>query len=122
MGYVELEDGTRVYDHGKRYKPLSDEERVLRRRKPADAEERGAVRWRGDWLYPLPLQDEELRKMPFTRPDTEAVMHQLGCLCVQCRTVPWVRKTRKQRFRDGPKFVPPQTPKPRHPQVVEESG
>jgi hypothetical protein len=90
-------DGTRVYPKGWRYKPLSDDERVYARRKPVDAEERGAVRFSGNWWYPLEVLPEEARALPWTRPDEEAIGHQLGCLCFMCRTVP--RVTRKKRER-----------------------
>lgn len=94
-------DGTRVYPHGHRYRPLSDEERVYARRKPADAEERGAVRWRGNWYYPLDVLEDEQRELPWTRPDEEAAGHQLGCRCLMCRTVPRVRRLKRERVRRG---------------------
>ena len=94
-------DGTRVYDKGHRYKPLEDSERVYARRKPVDADERGAVRFAGNWYYPLEVLPEEARVLPWTRPDEEAIGHQLGCLCFMCRTVPRVRAKKRARVRHG---------------------
>jgi hypothetical protein len=91
-------DGTRVYPKGWRYKPLEDDERVYGRRKPADAIERGAVRFAGNWYYPLEvLPDEQRGRVPWTRPDEEAIEHQFGCLCHMCRTVPRVRRKKRAR-------------------------
>lgn len=101
MGYRTEPDGTRVYDHGHRYKPLADHERVYRRLKPADAEERGAIRFAGNWYYPLELLPEDARVAPWTRPDEEAIGHKLGCLCFMCRTVPRVRKKKRARLLRG---------------------
>lgn len=101
MGYRTEPDGTRVYDKGKRYKPLADDERKYGRRKPADAEERGAVRFAGNWYYPLDTLDDALRELPWTRPDEEAVGHQVGCGCLMCRTVPRVRRLKRERLRHG---------------------
>ena len=94
-------DGTRVYAKGWRYKPLSDDERVYARRKPADAEERGAVRFAGNWYYPIPVLPDADRRIPWTRPDEEAATHQFGCLCFMCRTVPRVRRLKRARVRHG---------------------
>jgi len=98
MGYRTEADGTRVYDHGKRYKPLADDERKYGRRKPADAEERGAVRFAGNWYYPLDTLPDERRALPWTRPDEEAAMHRLGCLCRMCTEVPRVRLLKRKRY------------------------
>jgi len=98
MGYRTEPDGTRVYDHGKRYKPLSDAERKYRRRKPADAEERGAVRFAGKWYYPLPVLADAQRVLPWTRPDEEGATHPLGCLCKMCKHVPRVRRLKRKRL------------------------
>jgi hypothetical protein len=76
MSYVELEDGTRVYENGHRYKPVSPEKRKRAVRKPDDPR---AVRWRGEWLLPLELLDEAARTMPPTRPDMDAKGHVRGC-------------------------------------------
>jgi hypothetical protein len=100
--YTVEPDGTRVYAKGHRYRPLSDAERVYARRKPADAVEAGAVRFAGNWYYPLPvLPDEQRPALPWTRPDEEAIGHQLGCLCLMCRTVERVRKKKRVRVRRG---------------------
>lgn len=101
MSYRTEPDGTRVYDHGHRYKPLADHERTYRRLKPADAEERGAIRFAGNWYYPLELLPEDARVAPWTRPDEEAIGHKLGCLCFMCRTVPRVRKKKRARLLRG---------------------
>ena len=95
-------DGTRVYAKGHRYKPLADSERKYRRLKPADAQERGAVRWSGRWWYPLEvLPDAQRPRLPWTRPDEEAIGHELGCLCRMCRTVPRVQRRKRARFLRG---------------------
>lgn len=61
----ELDDGTRVYSNYHRYKPVPDEQRKNKRRKPDDPR---AVRWGGEWLLPLPVLDDEQREMPATKP------------------------------------------------------
>jgi hypothetical protein len=94
-------DGTRVYAKGHRYRPLTDDERVYARRKPSDAEERGAVRFAGNWYYPLLTLPEEERTFPWTRPDEEAIGHQLGCLCLMCTTVPRVKRKKRARLLRG---------------------
>jgi hypothetical protein len=101
MTYRTEPDGTRVYAKGWRYKPLPDSERVYGRRKPDDAVERGAVRFAGNWYYPLPVVPDEERALPWTRPDEEAAGHQLGCQCFMCRTVPRVRRLKRARVRHG---------------------
>lgn len=88
MSYVELEDGTRVYENGHRYKPLAPEERKRAVRKPDDPR---AVRWRGEWLLPLPLIPDDERHLPATRPDSSAKGHRAGCRCTVCK-----RPQRKQ--------------------------
>lgn len=98
MGYVEEPDGTRVYDHGKRYKPLALHERKYRVLKPVDADERGATRFAGKWWYPLDVLPDAERALPWTRPDEEGGMHQLGCLCYMCRNSPRVRKLKRKRL------------------------
>ena len=98
MTYTVEPDGTRVYPKGWRYKPLEDHERKYRRLKPPDAAERGAVPFRGRWWYPLDvLPDEQRGRVPWTRPDEEAIQHQFGCLCHMCRTVPRVRRLKRER-------------------------
>ena len=99
MGYRTEADGTRVYAHGHRYKPLADDERKYGRRKPADAEERGAVRFAGNWYYPLDTLPDEARALPWTRPDEEAIdTHVLGCLCRMCTQVPRVKRKKRDRL------------------------
>jgi hypothetical protein len=61
-----LEDGTRVYANGVRYRPKPVEERAYKVRRPDDPQ---AVRWRGTWFVPPDLLPEERRVMPPTRPD-----------------------------------------------------
>ena len=56
-----LPDGTRVYSNGVRYKPVADEVRKYRRRRPDDPD---AVRFRGDWFLPLELLPDEERSDP----------------------------------------------------------
>ena len=59
-----LEDGTRVYSNGTRYKPKALEDRKYRVRKIE-----GAIFFRGEWFLPLDLADPAERVMPETRPD-----------------------------------------------------
>jgi hypothetical protein len=61
-----LEDGTRIYRNGMKYKPMDDADRTYRVRKPADP---SAVRWRGVWFIPPTLLPETQRVMPETRPE-----------------------------------------------------
>lgn len=61
-----LEDGTRVYANYHRYKPMADELRTNKRRKPDDPR---AVRFHTRWYLPLDLLPDEERVMPVTRPD-----------------------------------------------------
>jgi len=95
MTYRVEPDGTRVYPKGWRYKPLEDSERIYGRRKPADAVERGAVRFAGNWYYPIELLPDEARVHPWTRDDAEAIEHRFGCLCHPCRTVPRVKRLKR---------------------------
>lgn len=85
MTYTELEDGTRVYANGHRYKPVSPEKRKRAVRKPDDPR---AVRWRGEWLLPLEVIPDDQRSMPPTRPDEDAEGHRRGCRCSICRLLP----------------------------------
>jgi hypothetical protein len=96
MGYVELPDGTRVYDKGLRYKPLTPEQRKYKVRKPKEMPE-GMVRWRGDWLAPLALLLDAERSMPHTIPDDEAAKHRLACACFSCKH-PRVRRLKRARI------------------------
>jgi hypothetical protein len=90
-----LEDGTRVYSNGTRYRPKTPEERVNQVRKPAVE---GAVRWGGTWLLPLPLLPAGDRLWPETRPDTDAFDHAFKprrCKCRVCKR-PEARKWRRR--------------------------
>ena len=80
-----LEDGTRIYSNYYRYKPVADKDRKYAKRKPEDPR---AVRWYGVWLLPLDLLDDTDRRIPETRPDTDAYDHMgrgLKCQCDVCR-------------------------------------
>ena len=93
-----LEDGTRVYSNGTRYKPKAPEERIYKVRKPTDE---GAVLWQGNWLLPLELTDITARVMPETIPDTEAYDHAFKprrCKCEVCKR-PEARKWRRRGLR-----------------------
>ena len=61
-------DGTRVYASGHRYKPMADEDRTYKVRKPDHPD---AVRWHTVWLLPLDLLPVEERVLPATRPFRE---------------------------------------------------
>lgn len=79
-----LEDGTRVYSNHTRYKPMPDDLRKNRRRRPDDPR---AVRFKGDWFLPLDLLDDAERELPETRPDTDAYDHMTKprkCRCFVC--------------------------------------
>lgn len=79
--YRELEDGTRIYADGHRYKPKAPEERKYGVRRPDHPE---AVRFHGNWFLPLPLQPDETRELPPTRPDEETLQHKATCVCEVC--------------------------------------
>ena len=94
-----LEDGTRVYGRGERYKPVPPEKRKYGVNKPDDPR---AVRFHGRWFLPLPLLPDRRRRMPETRPDSDAYDHMstnLLCRCDPC-TRPsaerWRRKWRRE--------------------------
>jgi hypothetical protein len=95
-----LEDGTRVYSNGTRYKPLSAEQRTYKQRKPANPR---AVRWKGDWWEPRDLLDQEDRVMPLTRPDSDAYEHRIlnkDCNCEVClrpSSLRWRAKASEER-------------------------
>ena len=79
-----MPDGRRVYADGHVYRPVPAAERKRAVRKPQDPR---AVRWGGEWLLPLPLIPERLRRMPETRPDSEAYDHMertFNCRCEVC--------------------------------------
>lgn len=90
----QLDDGTRVYSNHTRYTPVPVEQRKYKVRKP---DHPGAVRWHGDWLLPLELMTDEDRRMPQTRPDTDAYDHMTKprkCRCDVCR------RPEAQRWKD----------------------
>ena len=60
-----LEDGTRVYSNGTRYKPVPPEARIYKKHKPPVE---GAFRVGGTWYLPLPLLPDEQRSLPVTWP------------------------------------------------------
>lgn len=91
-------DGTRVYTKGHRYRPLEDHERKIRRLKPENAEARGFVHWHGEWLPPLPLLDDEVRKMPWCVPDEICAQHELGCMCYGCRNSKRTTRLKRERL------------------------
>ena len=101
MGYKTEPDGTRVYDHGHRYKPLADHERKYRRRKPADAEERGPSASPATGTTLSRSSPRKSEGVSLDAPDDEAIGHKLGCLCLMCRTVPRVRKKKRARLLKG---------------------
>lgn len=79
-----LEDGTRVYANGVRYRPVAAEERRNKVRRPDDPR---AVRWYSEWIILPELVADDDRAMPETVPDTEAYDHwlmQRGCRCPVC--------------------------------------
>jgi hypothetical protein len=91
VGYVEEPDGTRVYDHGKRYKPVPPEQRKYR------SFPKGTIWHGGKPFGPLPLRPDSERLFPQTRPDEDAAKHQLGCGCESCG-VPRVQRLKRERI------------------------
>jgi hypothetical protein len=94
-----LEDGTRVYSNGTRYKPLPLDQRKKGVNKPDDPR---AVRFHGEWFLPLPVLPLDARKnFPQTRPDSQAYDHMpRPCKCIVCRRPAsvigrWQRKWRR---------------------------
>lgn len=95
------EDGTRVYSAGQRYRPMPDEQRTNKRRRPDDPR---AVRFHGQWFLPLDLAPEEQRSMPETRADSDAYDHMetnVLCRCQVCRRPQAERWRRKWRRDNG---------------------
>jgi hypothetical protein len=72
-------DGTRVYANYHRYKPKGETKRNVRKPDNPDA-----IRWKSDWLLPLPLIGDNSRVMPDTRPDDQALEHRAWCRCEVC--------------------------------------
>lgn len=93
-----LEDGTRVYTNGVRYKPVAPADRVNGVNKP---DVPGAVRFHGLWFPPLVLLPEQERRMPLTRPDSAAAGHRARCACEVCKRpeTRTARRTRANRVR-----------------------
>lgn len=94
-----LEDGTRVYSNGTRYKPKAKEDRAYAIRKPPVA---GAERRGGTWFHPLVLLPLEARSWPETRPDTDAYDHASKprkCRCNVCKR-PEAKRWRRMGLRD----------------------
>ena len=95
-----LPDGTHVYADRHRYKPMADEDRVNKVRKPADPR---ALLFAGDWYLPLELVDEADRVMPDTRPDDQTLLHRADCKCDVCRrpgaTRQWRLRARREHRR-----------------------
>ena len=94
-----MPDGTRVYSNGVRYRPMADEDRVKKRRKP---DVPGALLFQGNWYLPLELLPLEVRCWPLTRPDTDAYEHAAKprrCRCDVCRR-PEARRWRNQWGRE----------------------
>ncbi|HQZ85866.1 MAG TPA: hypothetical protein PLB21_09630 [Actinomycetota bacterium] len=95
-----LEDGTRVYANGVRYKPVADDERRNKKRRPEDPR---AVRWYSEWLILPELVPENFRHMPETVPDSEAYEHWLKkrwCRCEICtrpESKRWKEKADRER-------------------------
>lgn len=96
-----LEDGTRVYAGGARYRPKPAAERKIGVNRPADP---AAKRFHGRWFLPLPLIEESLREWPETRPDSDALEHmsiRLTCNCEVCQRPEAERWRRKWRRAHG---------------------
>lgn len=95
-----LEDGTRVYSNGTRYKPKAPEEWVKGQpRKPAVE---GAVWWAGSWVLPRSFLPGDQRLWPETRADEDAYLHAAKprrCKCRVCKR-PQARKWRAKWRRD----------------------
>lgn len=89
-----LEDGTRVYVGGRRYKPVPPEQRKTRALKPPDPR---AVRYHAQWFLPLELLPDNRRSFPLTRPDDEAYEHAQRTMMCGCEVC--IRPT-AQRWRD----------------------
>lgn len=92
-----LEDGTRIYRGGARYRPIPVEERKIGVNKPADPR---AQRFHGRWFLPLSVLADNERTMPLTRPDEDAFDHMstnLLCNCQVCQRPEAERWRRKWR-------------------------
>lgn len=67
-----LDDGTRVYADGHRYRPRPSDERKYQVRRPDHPD---AVRFHGRWFVPLELLPDDERLMPATRPFRDPRSH-----------------------------------------------
>jgi hypothetical protein len=91
MAYEELEDGTRVYRNGFRYKPVPLEQRKYRKFPTG-------TQWYGGQPFgPKNFLPDDKRAMPATIPDDLAAEHKLGCLCQYCR-VERVQRLKRQQW------------------------
>lgn len=79
--YKVLEDGTRVYRNGIKYKPVALKDRKNKINRPDDPRAR---RYNNDWYLPLELAPDEDRIRPETRPDEDAYWHALDSLLCRC--------------------------------------
>lgn len=94
-----LEDGTRIYADGHRYKPKPPAERKNQSRRP---DHQDAVRFHGQWFVPLDVLPDGERRMPETRPDTDAYDHASkprSCRCAVCQR-PEARRWKEKWMRD----------------------
>jgi hypothetical protein len=94
-----LEDGTRVYASGMKYKPVPAAERRNAVRRPEDPR---AVRWYNEWIILVEVLPDEDRVWPETVPDSEAYEHWLvrrWCRCEIC-TRPSAKKWKERADRE----------------------
>lgn len=90
----------RTYKAGKSYRRLAPEERKIGVNKPDDPR---AVRFHGKWFLPLELLPDNRRRMPPTRPDTDAYDHmstRLLChcdVCIRPAAERWRRRWRREQ-------------------------
>lgn len=96
-----LEDGTRVYAGGARYRPKPEGERLIGSNRPDDPR---AVRFHGRWFLPIDVLPDNGRTMPPTRPDEDAYRHMdtnLLCRCEVCQRPEAERWRRRWRREHG---------------------
>lgn len=95
-----LEDGTRVYSNGYRYKPKAAGDRVRKINKP---DVPGAVLFGSRWVVPSVVLDDDKRgPVPETRSDEEGYGHTLYCGCVICKR-PAVDAVKWRRWKKPPR-------------------
>lgn len=97
-----LPDGTRVYSNYTKYKPRSGDERTYRKFPEEDPR---AYRWQKTWFWLRDVLEDSERKLPETRPDSEAYDHARNraemCWCdVCCRPASMVQKYYRKGRRD----------------------